>query len=504
VEIFQLDHLEKKQVLRAGDLVAYSEREIKHRNILFPMDDMDSLLVNIKNRGAYIIPINIKPVTSFYEFDNLRSSWIGACFGVIAILLLISIGALFFTRGRTIVWYYSLFGVFSFLYFFTEMGYGDIYFWPNSPFLEERMIFIFILGTIISLLLLVYKVFHLNETIQLWLYFQRILLGVAMLFLMLLLTPWIQDDHFFPFYYDGLLVLVFIVFLFTIAAGFVAIKRQVPYADYFLLALSILVIGAMLKPLSLSGVVRYSNFVHYGGMVGLMVNMIAMAALFVMRYFDGLSYSVKLENQIIHLERAALQAQMNPHFIFNSLNSIQNFIARNDQIKAMDYLSNFAKLIRRILNASGEKTITLEEELTMLQGYLKLEKLRFKDKFDYKFELAENVNTSEVKIPPLLIQPFIENAVIHGMKNKSGSGHINVGFSIQFPYLKVIIEDNGVGIKNAVRSSHRSHGMSITQKRLSHLNKSNKDFSIEIKDRNSIDGESAGTVVTLLINIKST
>jgi LytS/YehU family sensor histidine kinase len=166
----------------------------------------------------------------------------------------------------------------------------------------------------------------------------------------------------------------------------------------------------------------------------------------------------------------------------------------------MDYLSGFAKLIRRILNASSEKLITIDQEISMLEGYLKLEKLRFKEKFEFNIFIPEDLDVHKVSIPPLLIQPFVENAVIHGLKNKEGKGFIYVKFEMKPPFLKIIIEDNGVGIGSERTSDHKSKGMSITQKRLAHLNKSKDELAIRIENKKDIGSNESGTIVTLMIN----
>lgn len=176
-----------------------------------------------------------------------------------------------------------------------------------------------------------------------------------------------------------------------------------------------------------------------------------------------------IAEELRSLEKSALQAQMNPHFVFNCLNAIQNFIQENDKEKAMDYLSCFAKLIRLNLNASVEKKISLIDEMLILENYLKLEKLRFEDSFDYKITINESIDQL-IEIPPMLIQPIVENAIVHGVSNRESGGIIGINFQIINDQLKVTIKDNG--IENTIPNDrHKSFGMSITQKRLELNNK---------------------------------
>lgn len=180
---------------------------------------------------------------------------------------------------------------------------------------------------------------------------------------------------------------------------------------------------------------------------------------------------LKVESEIRELERSALQAQMNPHFIFNCLNSIQRFIMENDKMQAMDYLAKFAKLIRQSLNASAQNKISLQEEITMLQNYLELEKLRFKEKFDFKIKVDEKLNPEEVSLPPLLVQPYVENAVIHGMKQKVSGGLITISLRKNNPKeLEIVVTDNGVVRQEPGSTEHKSLGMSITSQRIAYNN----------------------------------
>ncbi len=212
-----------------------------------------------------------------------------------------------------------------------------------------------------------------------------------------------------------------------------------------------------------------------------------------------LKNEIKVEREIRDLERAALQAQMNPHFIFNCLNSIQSFVMKNEKESAMEYLAKFAILIRGTLSASAEDLITLEQEIRILETYLDLEKLRFMDCFEYSINVDKNLDEQVVRIPPMLIQPFVENAIIHGMKDKEKNGLIHIDFSrVNNNQLEAVIYDNGLNREQGLNSPklHKSYGMSITSKRLAYNNSiQNDDFSI------IPSYTEAGTIVKLLIRI---
>lgn len=204
----------------------------------------------------------------------------------------------------------------------------------------------------------------------------------------------------------------------------------------------------------------------------------------------------EIENEINRLQKSALQAQMNPHFIFNCLNSIQGFIMKNQKEAAMEYLSKFAKLIRQYLLASTEDTITIENEMAMLEAYCELESLRFDGKFEYAVTASSDQELLKSHIPPMLIQPFVENAIIHGMKGRrNAGGKININFDANAENILISIKDNGGGIlPDKINKAHRSLGVSITQNRLAHIYQgAGHQYDI------AIDSNPHGTTVTVTI-----
>jgi len=199
-------------------------------------------------------------------------------------------------------------------------------------------------------------------------------------------------------------------------------------------------------------------------------------------------YKNTVEQEIRQLERSALQSQMNPHFIFNCLNSIQSFIIDNQKDKAMDYLSRFAKLIRQNLNASADETVALDIEISMLTNYLELERMRFDYNFNYSIDSSNIVSPEEISVPPMMIQPYVENAIIHGMKNKNGDGMIQITFVKKDNQIHIQIKDNGAGMQSKKDRKHRSLGMSITEKRLMHLAKqTGVDHDVKITQNEGTD-----------------
>lgn len=213
----------------------------------------------------------------------------------------------------------------------------------------------------------------------------------------------------------------------------------------------------------------------------------------------------EIQQQLTDLERSALQAQMNPHFIFNSLNSIQNFILQNDKKKAVEFLSRFAKLVRHNLDVSRSGKVPLEQEVTMLENYLSLERERFNHSFDYDIFVDPTLKDDYVEFPPMLVQPFVENAILHGMAGRQAGGIVEIDFSPEDNNLLVKVTDNGSGYphkqKEKTGFQHKSAGMSITQKRLEMLG-ARKENAIQVRELQNEKGDIKGTEVRILINLK--
>jgi len=217
------------------------------------------------------------------------------------------------------------------------------------------------------------------------------------------------------------------------------------------------------------------------------------------------------ERKLANVEMSALLAQMNPHFLFNSLNSIDSYIIRNESKKASEYLNNFARLMRLILQNSRSNYISLKDELEALELYIQMESLRFKNKFHYSIAVEGGLDTSSIVIPPMLIQPYVENAIWHGLMHKTNGvqGLVKINILKKEDDLLCLIEDNGIGRKMAAelkahkQSNHkRSMGMQITQDRIEIINKLyNMNASINIYDLNDEQGNAKGTKVELTIPV---
>ncbi len=233
-----------------------------------------------------------------------------------------------------------------------------------------------------------------------------------------------------------------------------------------------------------------------------LVSIIAIAYLFYSRQ--------KLKRIIIRYEQQMLLSQMNPHFVFNSLTAIQSFIFRNEPHQASKYLASFAKLTRLILENSRTDYCSIEREITTLKPYLELQKLRFENRFDYEITISKEIDASTMLIPPMLAQPFIENAIEHGLNGIDWPGKIEIRYLLKSPReLIVEVDDNGIGISKARElqvkngKQHKSLATDITMERIKSLKKlGNRLIRLKITDKKDLNANTEGTLVQIQIPLR--
>jgi chemotaxis protein histidine kinase CheA len=224
-----------------------------------------------------------------------------------------------------------------------------------------------------------------------------------------------------------------------------------------------------------------------------------------MQTFENARTKAEFQQKAAELEMQALRAQMNPHFIFNSLNSINRFILQNNSEQASEYLIKFSKLVRLILQNAQVSMISLESELESLELYLELEALRLENRFDYKITLPADLDVFALKVPPLIIQPYAENAIWHGLTHKEEKGHLEINVCEENGYLCFRITDDGVGrnkssmISNPYGIRKKSLGSKITADRIAMMH--GNGLGVTINDLVSPEGNALGTEVIVKISV---
>jgi LytS/YehU family sensor histidine kinase len=216
-----------------------------------------------------------------------------------------------------------------------------------------------------------------------------------------------------------------------------------------------------------------------------------------------------LKLQALQMEQKLLRLQMNPHFIFNALNSILSFVIENDTKEANQYLSRFSLLMQSILKQTEQEYISLEQELITLNLYAELEQLRFDNKFEFEIACQAEIDQQNTMIPPLIIQPFVENAIVHGIRHKNGPGKVFVNIAIDEDVLKIVVEDDGVGrlkaqqIKKKSGKTFRSLALELVKRRLERISTPTVKANYEIEDANPDNPENSGTKVKMYLPIFS-
>ena len=224
--------------------------------------------------------------------------------------------------------------------------------------------------------------------------------------------------------------------------------------------------------------------------------------LFTQRRITAIREKAALQQKMAETEMAALQAQMNPHFIFNSINCIDAMVQEGDKYNATTYLNKFAKLLRNVLEGSRSTTVSLSSDMETLRLYIELECMRMDENFTWQIELPDEVAAADIRVPSLIIQPYVENAILHGLRHLSGKkGELKVKVGLNRDVLSYLITDNGVGrafAKTIQKTQHTSFGLDITRERIEHFNQNNRG-SVTINDLVNEKGEPEGTEVKVLL-----
>jgi len=260
----------------------------------------------------------------------------------------------------------------------------------------------------------------------------------------------------------------------------------------------------------LSARLNKNRLLTYGLGLGIVLFVIVGGLIFRQSRQTNLRRLSEMNHKISEVTQKNLRQQMNPHFIFNTLNSIQYYMYQNDRISTNNYLTKFSSLMRKTLENSTHTSIPINDEIEALQLYLQLEALRFKDKFKWEINIDEEIDPLLFKIPTMLIQPYVENSICHGLSNKDDNGYIHIDLKLFENYISVTIEDDGIGrekaqqIKKIKNGKHSSLGTKITESRLKLVNDLyGNEMKIHYEDLKDDHGMPAGTRVIINIPIIS-
>ncbi|MFK5880205.1 MAG: histidine kinase [Flavobacteriaceae bacterium] len=437
----------------------------------------------------------------FTDLNSEIFAWIRGGFLILAIYHLL----LYFQNGKKLYLYYCLY-LLTFFAFFASRLFQNT---ENDAILGFFSIPMFFL-TSASFYALTRTILETKSRIPKWDHYFKIAtvvsVGVAFLFFILQLFLGSEFSLSFikiigPFYYIFVIITAFVVletklksavyfsastFLFAVL-GLVTLMQYYigvePFYEINIIPIFFLYIGAFIQSMS------------FAYIIGLSVKRVEL---------QNKSAEIKLAfkyKELEELKMTALQSQMNPHFLFNSLNSINNFVLKNEIEKASDYITKFSRLIRVILKSSTSLTVPFSEELGILSLYVKLEQMRINGGFEYIVKIDKNIRLEEIKVPPLFLQPFIENSIWHGLTHIDGDKCISLTISKESDNIICEIIDNGIGIDKARARAHKKidrrkfFGTQATENRIQLLyKKANVDISVQ----DISDATSSGTKVRIV------
>ncbi|MDC9723442.1 MAG: histidine kinase [Urechidicola sp.] len=429
----------------------------------------------------------------FTDLNSEIFAWIRGGFFILAIYHLL----LYFQNGKKLYLYYCLY-LLTFFAFFASRLFQNI---DNDIILGFFSIPMFFL-TSASFYALTRTILETKSRIPKWDHYFKIAtvvsIGIAFLFFVLQLFLGSEFSLSFvriigPFYY-----------LFVIITAFVVLETKLKSAIYFSVSTFLFAV------LGLITLMQY----YVGAKPFFEINIIPIFFLYIGAFIQSMSFAyiiglsvkrVEMQNksaeiklafkykELEELKMTALQSQMNPHFLFNSLNSINNFVLKSEVEKASDYITKFSRLIRVILKSSTSLTVPFSEELGILSLYVKLEQMRINGGFEYVVKIDKDIRLEDIKVPPLFLQPFIENSIWHGLTHVEGDKRISLTISKEGDNIICEIIDNGIGIDTAREHSHKKvdrrkfFGTQATENRIQLLyKKANVDIDVvDISDETS-------------------
>jgi|GEM_PF-6179572 len=465
-----------------------------------PQNQYDVLL-EIINKPPYNLQIKLNTEATFYKSQRSDNTLFGIYFGMLFLFLMFAVMSLG-TRPSLMYFYYILYLLASLLFFSAENG-----FLPSKGVLSsnhEAFLFTVIFLSNIAALLF-NRALMADENISIrWSYLDKVIITVSTILIIAIWTPLKFHPILFPWLYNIMLTTIILTFSTLVIRSLIYQPKKKIVKVLLIFGYTSLFIGIILKPFSFWALIEYNWFARFGSLFGQIIEIVCLSAILVLRnYWDSeeqLSIKMELESS----QRKVLQSQMNPHFIFNALGAIQFFIQTNNSEKADEYLSDFAMLMRRILESSKVKYINIKQEIETLKLYVGLEQVRFENIFDYKFIVADDIDM-DMHIPPMILQPFIENAINHGLYNLSDrKGELLVQFEQQDQdTVCITIRDNGVGRAAATKlrtKRHKARGMQIVNERVETINNS-ADLKVNITVRDLIEDDiPKGTEVVAIIH----
>lgn len=536
IQFYVVDSLQNVTHYVNGNKYERSKHSFDHRYPVLPISfeskEKKEVYIYVNNlENSWVFLLMISSELDFFKKNYYYQFYLAIYYGFILLIIVINIYLYTRIRRKVLVFYIGYL-ISSALFQMLKDGFLFEFFLSDYPDLSFNLISQIILTTIIFNVLFFQSYFNSKIYIK---KYDRFLSGIIALCIILFPFTFFDafNDNWLPFNPP----LILLTMCFVAFGGVKMLKKKRINAIYYLLGYSILFIGIMFTILGVIGwsedAFLQSFMLKTTTIIEIMVLTIAIVESFRRRQKEILELALVKQKEVSRLqgianaelekqvglnkktaasEMKALRAQMNPHFTFNSMNSIQLFLINNDTEAAQKYLTKFSKLMRMILDHSKLDRIYVQDEIEGLELYLELEGLRFKDKFEWKINVSEEIETELDQIPSMLIQPFAENAIWHGLMHKEdGVGKIEISFELEANSIVVSIKDNGVGRtaaktykeSSSTKRKSKSMGMQITVERLQIINEMlNTSMKFEINDLKDVNGKPLGTEIILNIPLE--
>ncbi|MFT4667149.1 MAG: sensor histidine kinase YesM [Ulvibacter sp.] len=488
----------KNTSITMGEHLPFSIRKYKEPNYLFdlkiPKNEVRAYLMKVSSKEQMMLPLSIGTSRPIFDKIKYKDIFSGIYIGLMVTMIFYNLFLYFSLRDKNYLYYVVYVATVLFAQT-TIQGYPFQLLWPNATWMQINCLFLFPCLSGIAFIEFSKNFLQMKKrTPRLW-------KGTYIIHASYMVCLFAALFGFYIFSFN----------LINISAGFVSaymlitaaiIAKKFRPARFYLIAWSVFLMGIIIYVLKDFGVVPYNNFTRYTMQIGSAFETILLSFALADRINILRREKEMAQKRVLDFQNLALKAQMNPHFIFNALDAIQGYIAQGDKLAANQDLSRFAKLIRSALQHSRVTKIPLEDDLNSLKNYMELEQLRFEGGFDFHLDVADEIDTTEVIIPSMLIQPFVENAIVHGLTNLDVKGKIDIDLQRKDGVLFITIMDNGIGIeaskkqKSGITSSHKSVGMTITKRRLEMLSADSEPGDILVQELKAENGKVLGTKVS--------
>lgn len=515
IQIFETTLGDLQKQYHSGSWQEFDKREVRNIGFLFPLEVQKNSTTTVYIRVMHVrgtqFPLHAGTLKAYYLVDIEHSLVLGVYYGFMLLMILYNLFIYFSLKDSSYLFYVIYVFLIAFLNA-TMDGYSFQYFWPSMPGINPYEDVIASLVGIAGILF-VARFLNIEENLH---PFYKIFIGLLIAYVATIAV--ILTGSFLIG--SSIMEMVSLVSVIcTFVAAWIIMLRGFTPAKFFLIAWSLLLLSIIVFILKDFNLIPYNSITVSALKIGSGVEAVLLSIALADRInifrrekaraqqelIQSLQEKTSMQQQMLELEAKALRSQMNPHFIFNCMNSIKALIQQKDDDKAVNYLTTFSKLLRTILQNLDKREISLFDEIETCRLYTQLESMRFGNKFSYSFLVDADVDIKSIQVPALIIQPFIENTIWHGLMPKEGEGHIKVSVEKKDNFIFCIVEDNGIGRESSIKnkfkyqgSNHQSKGVTLTQSRMDLHNALNKrNITIETIDKKYENGSSAGTTVVL-------